>query len=187
MYQECYSPLGDPCRRIYIGYFMLSKSLPMAFSIFLLSSFPTSLWVRFREFPSQIVICSQSQLREIYQYSPVFRTFSLAKRFCESIHSLSLSCLAKNKNTVRFIVEACPRLQAFCLYLKSPTPADVWRIVGSNSGQSLQNHVEWRHYILRHFHCHSASRCRQPWAGKSPLLETDVEILRGLVGGHVTV
>ena len=72
VYQECYSPLGDPCRNIYIGYFMLPKSLPVAVSVFLLSSFPSSLWVRFREFPFQIVICSQSQLREIACYSPVF-------------------------------------------------------------------------------------------------------------------
>jgi len=56
VYQECYSPLGDPCRKIYIGYFMLSKSLPMAISVFLLSSLPTRLWVRFREFHFQIVI-----------------------------------------------------------------------------------------------------------------------------------
>ena len=125
VYQECYSPLGDPCRRIYIGYFMLSKSLPMAVSVFSLSSFPISLWFRFREFRFQIVVCSQSQLREIDQYSPVFWIFSLAKRFCESIHILSLSCLANKKNTVKFIVEACSRFQAFCLESKSPTPADV--------------------------------------------------------------
>jgi hypothetical protein len=139
VYQECYSPLGDPCRKIYIGYFMLPKSLPMAVSVFLLFSFPTSLWVRFREFPFQIVICSQSQLREIDRYSPVFWTFSLAKRFCESLHILAFSCLAKRKNTFKFIVEACSKFQAFCLESKSPTPADV---SVTYSGQSLQNHDE---------------------------------------------
>jgi hypothetical protein len=102
---------------------MPSKSLPMAVSVFLLSSFPTSLCVRFKEFHFQISICSQSQLREIDQYSPVFSTFSLAKRFYESIHILSLSCLAKKKSTVKFIVVAYSRFQALCLESKSPTPA----------------------------------------------------------------
>jgi hypothetical protein len=125
MYQECLSSLCDTCRRIYTGYFMLPKNLPMAVSVFLLSTFHTSFGVRFREFHFQIVICSQCQLREIHQYSPVFWTFSLAKRFCESIHILPLSCLAKKKNMVKLIVEACSRFQAFCLESKSPTPADV--------------------------------------------------------------
>ena len=104
---------------------MLSKSLPVAVSVFLLSSFPTNLWFRYIEFYFQIVVCSQSQMREIHQYLPVFWTFSLAKLFCESIHILSLSCLANKKNTVKFSVEVCSRFQAFCLESKSPTPADV--------------------------------------------------------------
>lgn len=60
IYQELYSPLGDPCRRICSGYFRLSTSLPVAVSIPSLPSSPKSLcsyvvlWFRWFQ---GVVIC----------------------------------------------------------------------------------------------------------------------------------
>jgi hypothetical protein len=107
---------------------MPSKSLPMAVSVYLLSSFSTSLWVRLREFNLQIFICSQSQLREINQYLPVFWTFSLAKRFCEKIRILSLIvALRKRKKE---------RSQVYCWSLLK-IPSSLSRVENSDTATCL--------------------------------------------------